>query len=255
MAKVRNGWLKAFQDLGWTPRFISSAQIESGALAKVGDGILVLPTSWALSDKEMAEIQGFLKPVSTGSRSHKVFFDGTPGQFDQHGRLRRHGFGEALNGIGALRCAALGNDGLSSSLGTDVAQYPADRLKGESSLELAEWIRKELKPLQPEIGLPITARASIRRYKIAQGRLVAVERNIDYQMSEDLKQSGGNETLERPLQMEATLAHPMHVYDLRSQKYLGLTSRIHFLLDAWQPSLFALTEAKLPEGSIVESLR
>jgi hypothetical protein len=84
--------------------------------------------------------------------------------------------------------------------------------------------------------------------------LIAFERNVDYQMSEDLKQAGGNEALEKPVDLEATLARSRHVYDLRAQKYLGETDRIRFTLDPWQPSLFALTAEKLPEESIVTTL-
>ncbi len=43
----------------------------------------------------------------------------------------------------------------------------------------------------------------------------------------------------------------MHIYDLRLQIYLGYTNQIHFSLDPWQPSLFALTAEKLPIESIV----
>jgi hypothetical protein len=84
--------------------------------------------------------------------------------------------------------------------------------------------------------------------------LVAFERNIDYQMSEELKQAGGNESLEKPVELEAVLAQPAHVYDLRAQTYLGRTDRIGFRLDPWQPALFALTQEKLPAQSIVAIL-
>ena len=68
MAKVRNSWLKAFQDLGYTPRFVSSAQVASGGeLDKCH--VLVLPTSIALSDAEISQIQKFQTSIATPARS------------------------------------------------------------------------------------------------------------------------------------------------------------------------------------------
>ncbi len=84
--------------------------------------------------------------------------------------------------------------------------------------------------------------------------MIAFERNVDYQMSEDLKQAGGNETLERPIELEATLSHSGHVCNLRTQEYLGETNHIRFTLDPWQPSLFVVTREKLQAGNILTVL-
>ena len=73
-------------------------------------------------------------------------------------------------------------------------------------------------------------------------------------MSEDLKQRGGNEALEKPVIFDAQLAAPAHAYDLRSGKFLGLLESIPVNLDPWQPSLYALTKAKLPDGDVVAEL-
>lgn len=108
--------------------------------------------------------------------------------------------------------------------------------------------------MTPEISLPASARVRVHRFWTGHSHLVAFERNIDYQMSEDLKQSGGNEALEKSVEVEATLRSLKHVYDLRAQKYLGQTDRIKFTLDPWQPSLFALLDEKLPEATIVAAL-
>src|SRR5205814_7483852 len=60
MAKSRNGWLKAFQDLGYSPRFLSGDQLVS--LRMTGPAILVLPTAWALSNAEIDAVQRFQGP-------------------------------------------------------------------------------------------------------------------------------------------------------------------------------------------------
>jgi len=88
----------------------------------------------------------------------------------------------------------------------------------------------------------------------ASDRLVAFERNIEYQMSENLKQAGGDQALEVPVKIEARLRQQAHVYDLRAGTYLGLTNRIHFTLDAFQPSLFALLPEEVRPHSVLERL-
>ena len=51
-AKARNAWLKALQDLGHRPRFISSKQLEEVQLGGTGHHfLLVLPRSYVMSDR------------------------------------------------------------------------------------------------------------------------------------------------------------------------------------------------------------
>jgi hypothetical protein len=102
--------------------------------------------------------------------------------------------------------------------------------------------------------LPPAARTRIHRFQLGGARLVAFERNIDYHMSADLKQAGGNEALEKPIDLDAKLARPAHAYDLRTGRYLGRMDRLRFTLDPWQPSLFALLEEKADATEIVSWL-
>jgi hypothetical protein len=74
-------------------------------------------------------------------------------------------------------------------------------------------------------------------------------------MSEALKQAGGNEALEKPIDLVAQMVLPAHVYDLRTQRYLGRTDRISFTLDPWQPSLFALLPQRASTSDVVAELR
>ncbi len=255
-AKVRDGWLKACQDLGYSPQFISSEQIEAGELdqaGKAGPVVLVLPSSWALSDKESDAIKHLVEPAQTGNSSGALFYDGSPGQFDEHGRLRAS---DALGAIyhpqaAAQSCSFAVQNGRTATSDVDVARYSADRLKSQPEPDLPVWLTGQLHGMEPEVSLPPNARVRIFRYKFDRGQLVAFERNISYQMSEDLKQAGGNEALEHPLDLDAKLQHAMHVYDLRSRAYLGYTNQIHFSLNPWQPSLFALTAEKIPVEAIV----
>ena len=45
LVKVRDGWLKALTDLGYSPRFLSSQQVEAGELTRGGYKACVLPRS------------------------------------------------------------------------------------------------------------------------------------------------------------------------------------------------------------------
>ena len=270
MAKVRNGWVKAFQDLGFSPRFISSSELENirwpVALPGVGAGLLVLPQSYALSEAEVRAIQNFERPGMGGSTVRYVFTDGSPGLFDEHGQLRRSGpwvepyplsTSERMIYRRQMREDA-------GRLAQDISRFPATRLASSPDQTLWNWLQKdeamEWLLARRVVTLPPESRVRIHRFKIGEARLLAFERNIDYHMSEDLKQAGGNEALEKPAELEAWLttnprvSHPAHVYDLRAGKYLGQIDRIAFHLDPWQPSLFALLPEKVAEERIVESL-
>lgn len=248
MAKARNGWLKALQDLGYSPVFISSEQIERGGLPKTGSAALVLPQSWALSDKETSEIQNFLH----NAPEHIVLCEGSPGVFDQHGKLRAKAPLEGSAPLSTSAVFALGKNQLGSEISGGGAQYAAARLKGDVgwALRLAE----HLKPVAPGTSSPADARVRVHRFTLGGHRLLALERNIDYHMSEDLKQAGGNEPLEQPIEIEVKLPEAAHVYDLRTEKYLGHTDRILVKTDPWQPSLFCMSPQKLAEGSVVSQL-
>jgi hypothetical protein len=257
-ARVRNGWLKAFQDLGFAPQFISSEQIESGRLKTLASAALVLPSSYALSEREAAEITAFLDhPSQKNITVRALFCDGVPGAFDEHGKLRARGALEEFFPAAAASNATLAHrDGIEPpAIGpSDIGRYPAERLSSAPSPEWSAWLQRQIEPLRPEITVTAGARARIHRFRAGRAWLLAFERNVEYQMSEDLKQAGGNEGLEKPVELDATLSQRGHVFDLRAQKYLGQTDRLHFTLDPWNPSLYAITEERLPEETIVQAL-
>ena len=142
----------------------------------------------------------------------------------------------------------------------DIATYSRQRLATEPDLQWANWVESSLSSqagqlcVPREVSLPLESRTRIHRYQLGSARLLAFERNINYHMSEDLKQAGGNENLEKPVQLQAKLAKGAHIYDLRARKYLGQSDRIDFTLDPWQPSLFALLPRQLPEAEIIDFL-
>ena len=241
-AQVRHAWLERLQDLGYSPRFVSTGQIERGELK--GVTMLVLPQSWAMSDAESAAIMAWQKS------GHTLLCDGTPGLFDAHCKLRATGPFDAWFPPGETNRANAMKPGAAKA---DV--FPVDMVKlgATPSAEWSAWLAAQM-PAPPPVKVPPAARVRTHRYAFGKSRLLAFERNVTYTMTEDLKQGGGNEALETAVTFEAQLAAPAHVYDLRAEKYLGYTAKFTVILDPWQPSLFALTAAKLPDGDVIARL-
>jgi hypothetical protein len=245
MARDRNAWVKLFRDLGYSPQFISSEQIERGGLKNLGPAALVLVNSAALSNQEIIGIGEFI------GGQHVVFEQGGFGVFDEHAKLRPNYYPRVS---GARDSAVIARDDGAVTAPGDIADFPVNRAKGKTTAAWSSWVKTALAKLEPAVAVAPEARVRTHRFKVPRGQLLAFERNINYQMSEDLKQAGGNEALEKPISLEATLQQARHIYDLRAQKYLGHADRIRFTLDPWRPSLFALTEQKLPAESIISQL-
>lgn len=127
------------------------------------------------------------------------------------------------------------------------------QLAAQPSAAWMKWLAAQM-PVPPPVQVPADARIQTHRYILGNARLIAFERNVSYTMTEDLKQGGGNEALEKAITFEATLAQAGHVYDLRSGKYLGEAGKFTVQLDPWQPALFAVTKSRLPDGDVLKAL-
>jgi hypothetical protein len=251
-AKARTAWLKAFQDLGWAPQFISSEQIESGFLRTNRAAALVLARSWAMSEKEQVEIQRALQETKGLKR---LFVEGPPGVFDSHGRLRSSSnlgismseFPTRLN-----KCVVVGS-GKTGRFDFDLGALETQRSTGKGN-NLANWIAGQMGDAQQEVNVPANACVRVHRYHLNGSQLLAFERNVDYQMDESLAQRGGNEGLEKATTVVARLDKKRHVYDIQTGRYLGHLDRLEFLLEPWRPALFALTDQRLSDGDIAGQL-
>jgi hypothetical protein len=248
MGRTRVAWLKALQDLGFSPQFLSTSQIESGALTKATNAVLVLPESLAVTDTELEMIGRSIREASL-----HLLVEGPAGSFDGHAKLRdpssRAALGAAATNTG---CMIISAEREVRRTDAQSRNYLRDRLKGTGSSGWYDWLKTQVAYRRPEISVPTTSRVRIHRFRTRNARLVAFERNIDYQMSEDLKQAGGNQALETELKTEAALRDRAHVYDLRAGKYLGVSKSIQFTLDPWQPSVFALLPENLSRDVAVE---
>jgi hypothetical protein len=260
MAEVRNAWLRAMQDFGISPRFVP-AHVMADPEEMKKFRVLVLPTLRAMSDAQVAGVRRYLENRSGAPRL--VFSDGTPGDFDAHGRLRTSNplgadWGGVLESAEAAVAIRTGNGkapAISRKPG-DVAGYGRERLAATPETPWTKWIAESLRGAwQAPVQVDPVLRVRIYRYRLGDAGLLAFERAINYQMSESLKQSGGNEALEKPVEVEARLRNPGHVYDLLTRRYLGRTDRIAFRLDPWHPSLFAVLPEPLGKGvDVVEAL-
>jgi L-iditol 2-dehydrogenase len=178
-----------------------------------------------MSDREVAAVRAFLQTNASASAGRTVLTDGTPNCFDEHGTLRDTNeltalFPPALSSAASYAAAA----GKTHARAGDITEYGRTRLQAKADPAWATWIQEQTKAVPREVALSPEQRVRVHRYKLGNARLLAFERNIDYQMSEDLKQAGGNQELEKPVQVNASLAVPAHLYDLRR----GVASNQHF---------------------------
>jgi Beta-galactosidase trimerisation domain/Beta-galactosidase len=90
----RDGWVRSLTDLGLSFDFVSSAQVETGALDLSRFKVFVMPLSLALSAREIAAIEAFVRAGGV------VVADATPGLMDEHCAWRNDGVG-ALFGVAA----------------------------------------------------------------------------------------------------------------------------------------------------------
>jgi len=81
LTKRRNEWVKALEKQGVQFRFLATPQVEGGSLKQFR--VLILPYSIALSDREIAEIDAFVK------RGGTVYLDDQAGRMDERCRWRK----------------------------------------------------------------------------------------------------------------------------------------------------------------------
>jgi hypothetical protein len=259
MAQRRQAWVKLLQDAGYTPRFLSSEQIEQGGLAN--QRVLVCADSLAMSDAEAAAISKWISPDPTSRTPRLLLGSDEPNLFDHHGKLRPVGHLTVMGGrvmhLGSTWQARRLPGGIAfNEMETDLRDSLTRRDGRKTSASNPEDqiadVLHELVP--PAVAIPRHLCVRTHRYRLGTARLLAFERNFVWQMGEDLKAKGGNGALENPVTFEARLAAPAHAYDLRSGKYLGHGDRFLITVHPDAPTLLALTPQPLAEGSVIKQL-
>ena len=250
-AVVRNAWLKALQDLGFSPTFISGEELAKGM--PTTPRLLVLPQSWAMSQAERDAARLFAK-----RENRVVIADGPHGLFDEHGTLRRDFEWPASEAPERTRITFGTNPGEKAfeKVATTLSDYPVNRLKADFDPAPLESIRQMLaeRGVRPPVSVPADARVRVHRFTVGgKARLIAFERNIEYRMREELAQVGGNEQMEKPATFTARLQQPGFIVNLRTGEKLGKAAEITVNLDPWQPALFAVLPEE-PRGDFVQEL-
>jgi hypothetical protein len=224
MAKVRDAWLKAVQDIGLSPRFLAPQQF-LGDWRPAAGTVLILPQCLALSDQEITALQ---KAKAAGV---KILTNGFAGVFDEHGCLRDKAPFPALDGVGEFAAADLSG---SAGFSQDVTTYLTDRLTDKPAAFTA-WLR----PFLPAAPLTVAAEARLRQYhyQVGKNRLLALERGVSYAMSESLAQAGGNEPLEVPVSVNVTLPAAGKSL-LTGKSYPKGAAQLE--IDPWKPEVLLL---------------
>ncbi len=81
-AALRVRWLSALRAAGWSPKFVAAPEIEAGELRRGRWRALVMPGSWAMSDREVAAVREF------AAAGGLLVYNGEAGAWDESGRLR-----------------------------------------------------------------------------------------------------------------------------------------------------------------------
>jgi hypothetical protein len=279
-AKVRGGWMKFIQDMGYTPKFVASEQVELGALDKKmkhevpwiissdrvianktiesnAYQVLVFPRSWGLSDSEAGTIKKWLS-----NPGGFLVQDSPSDYFNHRGRLRQRSensiddiSGEKVNNVILFDGSSAINTFLLKQFGASMEHYLPMRLQATFDVSFLEYLIGKLEDfgVYREIRTPPSARVLTHRYKLGAHRLLAFERNIEWRMSEDLAQAGGNQELEKPVTFTAEWDEPAEVVDLWTGQRLGKTNKIKVNLDPWKPAPYALLNTQI-EGDVIDGL-
>jgi len=94
--ECRQAWWKLLEDRGLRPTFVTSQQVEAGALIERGITVLILPRAIALSDAEAAAMRQFVEAGGV------LVADSFAGRMDEHCRERETGVLDAFFGIRRL---------------------------------------------------------------------------------------------------------------------------------------------------------
>ena len=213
-AARRMAVVQALRRAGISPRFLASAQLEAGALERGWRGI-VLPSSYALSDAEVAALRQFEQ------RGGRVLYDGEPGAFDEIGRLRAQPVWPDRGDGEDVAAAAL-----------EVARPPV------------RWT---------PLGVPVVAYRYRWTARGEPVRLVAFEYDTAAQMNEDLQVV--ERSPESAVTLQVTFDESGWVSNLTTGQRLGQGSSARIEVRAERPTVLAITRTPPPEqGDLVEWL-
>lgn len=266
--KNRDGWVKVLHDMGVGFNFISYSNIEKGGLVSDGYRILILPMSLALSDKEVRNIEEFVK------QGGKVIADALPGVMDNHAKFRESRaladvFGisarsytleelvtpESESDLKVTSAKVLGmennklqllknkyGEGTAYMLNYFMDDYPEEKSNQRNETSLTK-VRNIFDLEHLSSGIQITSRNGdrengIEKYafsdKVGSTRLLGL--------------LPGKEGQDKKVVIHFN--QPVNLYDIRNKKYLGKADEFNISIYNSVPELFGLLKGKIEDLNI-----
>ena len=231
---MRN-YARAIEHMGLQHRFVSDEQVEKGELGRAGYRVLILPRTIALSARAAEAIRDFVR------QGGAVIADGEPGIFDEHGRrLARPALAEIFPSPMSPSATQFG-------FGKGHAIYlPAPRDQGSAERLSDIFAAAGIEPLVSVMRSDGRPAADVETYVFENGR----RRSSRCCAISTHRPRRPNLRPDRQEAIDLKLPHPYEVYDVRSRRALGLTSRLTLALGPVEPIVLALSEQPLPGLSI-----
>lgn len=236
--RLRESWCQMIEDQGMQYKFVSYDQVEHDELLKGGYRIFVLPHSSALSPAEASAIREF---VSAGG---VAIADGEPGTFDEHSRrLSEPQLADLFEGSHdqAVNVRSFGK-GRAIFLNAATLMYQQNRLmhkEGPVHELIGELLRSN--GIHPEItvtdasGKPV-AGIELHLYRNGGSTIITLLSNPQLRVDElgppDFK---SNSRFENPVTVTVGLAEPLHLYDVRAKKSLGVRRSLVVTVNPYEP--------------------
>lgn len=166
--QAEGAFLQAIKDMGLQCVFVSPEEAVAGTLTQ--HRVLVLPSSWALSDDEMASIRAF------HAGGGHVLADFAPGAFDEHGNPRRESIlkdifdTETTNDaeIPAHWAVARRGNAVAAVIGNVVSEYGFQRQEDAGAV-----FREHLAALLTEMGIEFAAQLQTEDRRPFDGEITA----------------------------------------------------------------------------------
>ncbi len=216
--RLRESYCRLIEDLGLQYNFVSYLQLEAGELARGGYRVLILPRSTALSARESQAIREFVQ------QGGLLIADGEPGQYDSS--LKKL----PTPSLQGLRYSTM-----------DALNYHQQRLTGKER-PILQQMAALLQGITPEFKVSDSAGIETHTFSNGGVRIVGLLSNPQLRVNElgppDFK---SNQRFEKVRQVTLTLPAPLHTYDLRHSKSLGLQTKLDITLDPYQPALYAFS--------------
>ncbi len=261
----RDGWVKILHDAGLGFGFISYSSIESGRLLSDGYKVLILPMSYALSDREVQQIEAFVRQGGI------LIADALPGVMDDHTKIRSE---RALSDVFGIKARSYQREELINPAGeSDMKARGADILQkennspeilyhtyGQGSAYLLNYFMDQYpeEKLDRKNGPPLSkVRKLFARENLESSILLTTSsgepaNGIEkYSFSEQQSSArllgllpGKNGKDEK---INLQIDESVHLYDIRNKKYLGAGKDFTININNSVPELFGLVQGSIDD--------